>query len=308
MKKQNWLFLCIIIIIFLVLLLNVVVGYMQRTTTFAPVQHRPTQYTNYEHHGEYVYLPEDECVEHEEECIYTLHIKANAHVKTGKCMIFFHASAGNIYHYETLVELALAAGCDIMLVEYRGFSRATKIDKITPNTILHDGITAYNHLCTMYDESDIIVAGHSIGGYPTSWLMRYRNPHKSILMSTFESFRRMFDEYGMYSYVFKPFLFEKIGFENISISDNLKYASCPTFILHSETDELFSMEHVAINRRSLAHAGCKVTVGMIGGGHATPVVSNKCRSDFVNWLRQGCGPLSRRKFNALTSTRANRLI
>ena len=115
--------------------------------------------------------------------------------KDSPVVLFFHGNAGNISHRIDTLELLVALGANVFIVDYRGYGASSG----TPSEdgFYRDAEAAWRHLVIAEGVAaqDIIVFGRSLGGGVAGWLATQVQPGALVLESTFTSIPDLVAEY-----------------------------------------------------------------------------------------------------------------
>ncbi len=165
-------------------------------------------------------------------------------------ILFFHGNAGNISFRLSFFQKMYQYGINLLMFDYPGFGNSDG----NPNeeNCISTSILFYNFLknTKMYNPSNIILWGESIGGSISSSVAILTNSPKLIIQSTFVDIKLIIKN------IISPipsFIYNSIGFQtksNLRKRRKLKKNNKQkTLIIHSIDDELIPYEHAQILSR-----------------------------------------------------------
>ena len=147
-------------------------------------------------------------------------------------LLFFHGNAGNLYDRLDNVQLLLAMGLDVLIVDYRGYGKSSGAP--SEKGLYADGTAAYRYLTDRrgIDRSEIIIFGRSLGSAVAVELATRVPPGALILESAFTSAKDLAREH----YGWLPgALIRNMSHEFDSISKISKLES-PVLFVHGDRD------------------------------------------------------------------------
>ena len=107
-------------------------------------------------------------------------------------ILYFHGNKGSNARCLYQAERMRGLGYDIFMPDYRGFGKSD--GKISgQKQLLSDAQKVYDHLKTMYDESEIVLVGYSLGTGIASYLAAKNDPQQLVLNSPYISFTDLKD-------------------------------------------------------------------------------------------------------------------
>jgi fermentation-respiration switch protein FrsA (DUF1100 family) len=178
--------------------------------------------------------------------------------KKSTLTMYFHGNAGNLYHRIEESQQLFAAGCDVLLLGYRGFGRSE--GSVNEAGIYLDGQCLYDYALTTlgYNPNNIILYGRSLGTTVAVHTAQNKNIKGLILitpLSTAEDFAR---SKNMGS-------FTSIAKNKFNSVDKLKNITCPILIIHGTHDEVIPY---ALGKKLYdAYEGKKSFVAIQNGHH-----------------------------------------
>ena len=190
----------------------------------------PPNYSEAEFGEELIWIPKSE----EKFSIPCLFLKSEE--GSNKIMIFFHGNAEDLKLSYDLIDLfRTVLHVHVLAIEYPGYGLYKS--KSSAKTILKDAETVYDFVVSQFTFKyrDIFVFGRSIGTGPATHLARHRKIGCLLLMSSFTSIKAVIRNVaGRLSSLVK---------ERFSNIDNIKYVTCPTFLVHGRKDNLIPYTH-----------------------------------------------------------------
>ena len=159
-------------------------------------------------------------------------------------VIFCHGTNGNITQRKYVYDFCKMFNLNLILFDYFGYGQSS--GKPTEHTLYSSSKIALDYCHSKY-KNEIIIWGESLGGTTATYLATQSSKCKYlILMSTFSSL------YDLLKYL-------KVKYMNDNVIDTLSYiynnfptkkiikkVKCPVVIIHSEEDELISIENAKI--------------------------------------------------------------
>jgi pimeloyl-ACP methyl ester carboxylesterase len=100
---------------------------------------------------------------------------------------YLHGNRGNQYECRFQIDIFLAAGYDVAVLDYRGFGESE--GPITEKNLLSDALLWYDDLQKKgYKEQDIVIWGRSFGTGMAAYIASQRMPRKLVLETPYYSF------------------------------------------------------------------------------------------------------------------------
>jgi len=145
-------------------------------------------------------------------------------------ILYFHGNKGSIRRCIRQTRSMEGHGYDIFMPDYRSFGKSDG-ENINEAQFYEDAQKVYDHLKTIYDESEIVLFGYSLGTAPATYLAANNDPARLYLVSPFYS---IVDIVRDYFPLVPGFLF-KYPFNNY---DNIDDVSCPVDIFYAPGDRV----------------------------------------------------------------------
>jgi pimeloyl-ACP methyl ester carboxylesterase len=152
-------------------------------------------------------------------------------------LVFFHGNGGNVSHLLPLARDWVAAGFDVLLVEYAGYG--ARPGWPSEAATFADAERAWRFLTETRrcPPERIALWGHSLGGGVAVWLAARVTPGALVLDSTFTSVA----DRGAEIYPFLPVRgLCRNRYDTLSRVGGLR---CPVIVAHSRTDEVIPFAH-----------------------------------------------------------------
>ncbi|MCX2740938.1 alpha/beta hydrolase [Pontibacter anaerobius] len=148
-----------------------------------------------------------------------------------KGLVFYlHGNAGSVDSWGGIAETYTSLNYSIFILDYRGFGKSE--GKISSEAQFYaDAQTAYTHLRTKYEESQLIVAGYSIGTAAAAKLAADNTPLLLILQAPYYSLGDLMQ--SLYPLV--PTFLLKYKFETFRFVEQVK---APVILFHGDQDEI----------------------------------------------------------------------
>lgn len=180
-------------------------------------------------------------------------------------ILFCHGNSGNVSNRNYMVNLCKMMNQNLVLFDYSGYG----LSHGEPRTrrIMKDGEKVLSWTLERVDEKNLIIWGESLGGSIASYLASKNKCSKLVLFATFASLNDLAFN-GEMSYFMKAIqMFLNIFVHPLPTKDWLKNSKAPVLVVHSEDDELISIDHA----RKLKNIDPnRVKLLEIKGGHGTP--------------------------------------
>ena len=158
-----------------------------------------------------------------------LNVVAFRHPGARGAILFLHGNRGSnrrsLYQTEALV----GAAYDLYLFDYRGYGKSG--GKITSEAQLYaDAQLMYDTLAGRYGETNLIVAGYSLGTGMASYLAAHNAPRHCVLAAPYASITAM---KNLWLWMVPDFIL-KYPLRNV---EHVAAARCPVTVLHGEGDD-----------------------------------------------------------------------
>ncbi len=158
-------------------------------------------------------------------------------------------------------------GYDVFMPDYRGFGKSDG-ENHSEQQLFSDMQKVYDFLRQHYSESEIILAGYSLGSGLATWLAAHNKPARVILVAPYVSMIDMKDKLF-------PMVPDFILKYPLRSDENLKKVNAPVSIVHGTADELIPFESAA--RLHQLFPDKTVLVPVPGAGHRRVIFSNTLR-------------------------------
>lgn len=225
-KMKNMLMWMIAILLFMYLLTGCIVYIMQEKLIFYPAK-LPSTYTFHfpASFQEHTVQTKDGTILH------GLLFK----VPAPKGVIFYlHGNAGALDSWGTLAERYTSFQYDLFMLDYRGFGKSE--GRLEGEKQFYSDVqAAYAHIKTLYQESDIIVVGFSIGSAAAAMLAATNHPKRLILQAPYYSLRDLMKQLMPVLYWLMPPFILKYPFNTYQYVGQTR---APVVIFHGDQDEV----------------------------------------------------------------------
>ncbi len=145
-------------------------------------------------------------------------------------ILYLHGNRGNARWCQRQAEMFTGYGYNVLLLDYRGYGKSD--GEITSGRQLYEDVQkVYDYLKEEFSESQIILAGYSLGTGMASYLAAYNNPNQLLLIAPFVSIVDMKDRI----FPLIPDFLVKYPLDN---KDHINRLSCPVTIFHGTEDEV----------------------------------------------------------------------
>ncbi len=193
-------------------------------------------------------------------------------------ILFFHGNAGNISYRLPFFQKMYQYGINLLMFDYPGFGNSDG----SPNeeNCISTGILFYNFLTQtkMYNPSNIILWGESIGGPISSSVSIQTNSPKLIVQSSFTDIKIIIKH--LLSKI-PSFVYSSIGFQTkntLRKRHKTKRRNWKTLVIHSIDDELIPYEHGQILSR---YADDFITCN---GNHCSPKMNKEFMDKIIQFI------------------------
>ncbi len=189
-------------------------------------------------------------------------------------ILYLHGNRGSNRRCLRQAEMFEGLGYDIFMPDYRGYGKTE--GSITSEKQLYSDVqSVYDFLKTKYNESEIAIAGYSLGTGMASHLAAENNPGRLILLAPYVSFIDMKNR----RFPIVPNFLIKYPLSN---RKHLKKVRCPVILFHGTNDEIIpfdsSVELQKINPSQIQ------LVKLQGTGHRGTIFHNSLRKVLSTFL------------------------
>jgi uncharacterized protein len=188
-------------------------------------------------------------------------------------ILYFHGNAGDLSGWQFVAQDFVAAGFNILLIDYRGYGKST--GSISENGFYLDADAAYNYLIREkgFEPKRIIIYGRSVGTGVAVEMARKKLCKGLILESPYSSLRKLANEKVPF---FFPSLYMRYSFNNLEKINEIK---CPIVFLHGNIDEIIPAAH---SKRLFEKFKGKKRMILIKGGSHNDLNSFDDHKVFIN--------------------------
>ena len=173
-----------------------------------------------------------------------------------------------------MVSILKAAKINFVMFDYEGYGLSK--GKPSHMSIREDGLIIYDLISK--NTNNIIVIGHSLGGFIATTIASQRDCKKLILLSTFSSLDDLSKNkiFYMVASAFVESITNTMSNKNI-----ITKVKCPVLIIHSVNDTVVPFS-CAVN----IYNNCKTekTIAVIDGDHSKPVLNKYALSILLDFL------------------------
>ena len=189
-------------------------------------------------------------------------------------ILYLHGNRGNARWCQRQAEMFTGFGYNVFLVDYRGYGKSD--GEITSGGQLYRDVQkVYDYLRQDFDESDIIVAGYSLGTGMASYLAAHNNPSRLFLVAPFVSITDMKDRI----FPFIPDFLIKYPLNN---KLHLGQSKCPIVVFHGTEDEVIPYD--AANDLKSFYPDKIELITLDGTGHRRAIFHNAIRRTLGKYL------------------------
>ena len=150
-------------------------------------------------------------------------------------VLYFHGNAGSLQEWGEVAFLFLAKNYEVLMVDYRGYGKSR--GKLSHQALLDDGDRFYQHLQTLYPETQIHLYGRSLGTGIAAHLASIHQPAQLVLESPYYSLRSVSAE--IYPWLPVNWLHRY----PLLTHEYLPNVNCPITLFHGELDQLIPCAH-----------------------------------------------------------------
>lgn len=193
--------------------------------------------------------------------------------ENSKGLVFYlHGNAGTLETWGKIAKIYTRLGYDIFILDYRSFGKSEGEIK-DEEQLNKDVSAAYKKLSKRYSESNIIIAGYSIGSGLATILASENKPKALMLQSPYYSFTELSSK----KVPFFPNFMKKFHFETYEYLPKIK---TPVYIFHGTEDQLIPYENsVRLSKMVKSNGHLYLLKGQ---GH----IGMNENSDFQNQLKR----------------------
>ena len=180
------------------------------------------------------------------------------HFKTDnpKGVVFYsHGNAGSLRTWGGVAAIFLKYDYDVLIYDYRSYGKSG--GKVSEEALYHDARILYEKLCQLYDESQIIIYGRSIGTGVATEIASNGQPKHLILESPYYSL----PDLATHILPVVPRFLVRFQFRN---DQKIGKVACPVTIMHGTSDEVIYFES-SVKLEKLLKSGDQMVP--INGGH-----------------------------------------
>ena len=189
-------------------------------------------------------------------------------------ILYLHGNRGSNRRCLRQAEMFEGLGYDIFMPDYRGFGK-TEGTITSEKQLFRDVQKVYDFLKTKYDETQIAIAGYSLGTGMASHLASVNNPGRLILLAPYVSFIDMKNR----TFPILPNFLIKYPLSN---RKHLKKVKCPVVLFHGTEDEIIPFDS-SVQLEKMNPEQIKL-IRLQGTGHRGTIFSNRLRSVLSDFL------------------------
>lgn len=154
--------------------------------------------------------------------------------QSSKGLVFFlHGNGGSLAGWGAVAATYTRLGYDVFLLDYRGYGKSA--GHISSQAQLLDDVeTAYNQLKSYYSESQIILAGYSVGTGPAAWLAARHQPRLLLLHAPYYSLADM----AAHTIKLWPILPGWLLRYPLATNEFVRHVKSPVILFHGDHDEV----------------------------------------------------------------------
>jgi hypothetical protein len=195
-------------------------------------------------------------------------------------ILFCHGNSGNLSNRNYMIKLCKMSNMNLIMFDYSGYGRSEG----NPRTrrIMNDGKKILEWTLKKVPEEKLIIWGESLGGSIAAYLASKKKCAKLILFATFTSLNHLAfgEEKSWWKSPIQALL--NVFIHPLPTKHWLGKTDVPTLIVHSEDDELISVQHA---RSMKSIDPLRIELMEIKGGHGTP----KMTKDNLSKIFDFCG-------------------
>ncbi|MDJ0365291.1 alpha/beta fold hydrolase [Hymenobacter sp. H14-R3] len=185
-----------------------------------------------------------------------------------KGLVFFlHGNAGSLAEWGQLAATYTRLGYDVFMLDYRGYGKST--GTITSQAqLLADVEVSYQQVVANHDESQVVIAGYSLGTGPATWLAARHRSRRLLLHAPYYSLADM----AAHTIPVWPILPGFLLRYPMPTNEFIRQVSAPIVLVHGDHYELIPYNS-SVRLKALLKPGDQLLT-IRGGGHngltATP--------------------------------------
>lgn len=161
-------------------------------------------------------------------------IKFNPAIQPKGIVLFFHGNMENVEHYKQYPSIFTSQGYSTWMIDYPGFGKST--GKRTENIMYQDASLMYDQAVKLYQPSQILVYGKSIGTGVAAYLASVRKIDQLILESPYYGMEELMRHYIP---IYPVSILTNYAFP---IHSYLKMSNSPITIFHGTDDEVIPFD------------------------------------------------------------------
>lgn len=156
--------------------------------------------------------------------------------RNSRGLIFFlHGNDKAMDYWGHFARFYTNRGYDIFMFDYRGFGKSEgEIE--SQQQLLGDVQTAYDEMKKLYDESETLIMGYSLGTAPAAWLASANRPAGLILMAPYFDYVRLIQRVC-------PIIPRFIVKYKLETHKYLRNCAAPVALFHGDKDKVIEYEH-----------------------------------------------------------------
>ena len=172
-------------------------------------------------------------------------------------VFYLHGNRGSLNNAGNEADPFLDSGYDVFMMDYRGFGKSDGSWE-SEEQLLSDVSLAYEKVLEQYDESQIIIAGYSLGTGPATYLAARHHPQLLILQAPYFSLVDIME----HDFSFLPTFILKYPLET---GNYLPEVEAPVVIFHGDRDNTIYYGS-SLKLQELFKPGDQL-ITLEGGGH-----------------------------------------
>jgi pimeloyl-ACP methyl ester carboxylesterase len=180
---------------------------------------------------------------------------------SAKGLVFFlHGNGGSLAEWGQLAPTYLARGYDVFMLDYRGYGKSTGT-MTSQAQLLSDVELAYQQILARYTESQVVIAGYSLGTGPATWLAARHHPKRLLLHAPYYSM----DDMAAHTISVWPVLPDFLLRYPLPTNEFIQQVSAPIVLVHGDHDNLIPYNSSTRLKTLLKPGDQLITIR--GGGH-----------------------------------------
>ena len=178
-----------------------------------------------------------------------------------KGLVFFlHGNGGSLAGWGELAPTYTRLGYDVFLLDYRGYGKSQ--GRISSEAqLLGDVQAAYQQVAAGYDETQVVIAGYSVGTGPAAWLAARYHPRRLLLHAPYFNLADMAAHTVSIWPVLPGFLLRY----PLATNEYLPHVAAPVVLVHGDHDELIPYSS-SVRLKALLKPGDQL-ITIRGGTH-----------------------------------------